>query len=119
MNLQAIAEVSIRGSPQSGGTQNEAIHKAQEALAQRMAAAREEREPSPEEVAQAMDAVNGFLKANGSHIQFALHDKLKQLMVEVVDNRTQEVIKTFPPKELLDLAAKIGEMVGALLDRKG
>ncbi|WP_025321210.1 flagellar protein FlaG [Deferrisoma camini] len=119
MNLQAITEVSIRGSPQSGGAQNEAIHRAQEAVAQRVEEAREEREPSPEEVAQAVEAMNGFLKANNSHIQFALHDKLKQLMVEVVDNRTQEVIKTFPPKELLDLAAKIGEMVGALLDRKG
>jgi len=119
MNMQAITELTIRGSPQSGGAQNEAIHKAQEGVAQRVAEAREEREPSPEEVTQAVEAMNGFLKANNSHIQFALHEKLKQLMVEVVDNRTQEVIKTFPPKELLDLAAKIGEMVGALLDRKG
>ncbi|GAB6063300.1 flagellar protein FlaG [Deferrisoma palaeochoriense] len=119
MNVQAITEIAIRGSPQSGGAQNQEIQRAQEAVGRAVEAAREERQPSADELAQAVEAMNGFLKANNSHIQFALHDKAKQLMVQVVDNRTSEVIKTFPPKELLDLAAKIGEMVGALLDRKG
>ena len=42
-----------------------------------------------------------------------------RVMLEVKDNRTGEVIRTIPSKELLDLSARIGEMVGVFLDKKG
>jgi flagellar protein FlaG len=70
-------------------------------------------------VEEVTEGVNSFLQSSGSHIRFAVHDKAKELMVQVIDDRTEEVIRTIPPKELLDLAAKIGELVGALLDRRG
>ncbi len=119
MNVQAITDLAIRGSPQRPASAPAPPVGQPVALPQPPAEQPREREPSPREVAQAAEGVNAFLKANGSHIQFALHEKANQLMVEVVDNRTQEVIKTFPPKELLDLAAKIGELVGTLLDERG
>ena len=127
MNVQAITDLTIRGSPPSGtGTvqaageaARNALEIAREGVARAVERGREERQPDAEQVRQTVDALNGFLKANESHIQFALHEKMKQLMVQVIDDRTQEVIKTFPPKELLDLAAKIRELVGALLDKKG
>jgi len=39
-------------------------------------------------------------------------------MVQIVDLKTQEVIKELPPEEMLDLEAKIHEMVGLLIDEK-
>ncbi len=122
MNVQAITDLAIRGAPQrpAGNTPAPAVGRPVAAVEIQSAGEQPRRqEPSPREVAQAAEGVNAFLKANGSHIQFPLHEKANQLMVEVVDNRTQEVIKTFPPKELLDLAAKIGELVGTLLDKRG
>ncbi len=127
MNVQALSELTIRGSPATGAgsvqpthsTERKPIDVAGEAMRPSVENARQERQPNADEMRQAMEAVNGFLRANDSHIQFALHEKMKQLMVQVIDDRTQEVIKTFPPKELLDLAAKIRELVGALLDKKG
>ena len=122
MNVQAITDLAIRGSPQrpAANTPPPPVGRPVAAAGVQVAGEQpREQEPSPREVAQAAEGVNAFLKANGSHIQFALHEKANQLMVEVVDNRTQEVIKTFPPKELLDLAAKIGELVGTLLDERG
>ena len=127
MNVQAVTDLTIRGSPPSGtgpvhptaDTAPRTLEIAREGVARSGEQGRENRPPDPEEMRQTVDALNGFLKANESHIQFALHEKMKQLMVQVIDDRTQEVIKTFPPKELLDLAAKIRELVGALLDKKG
>ncbi|MBI5443904.1 MAG: flagellar protein FlaG, partial [Deltaproteobacteria bacterium] len=75
--------------------------------------------PSTEQVRQAMEGVNAFLKANGTHVQFAMHQETKRMMVEVMDDATGEVLRTIPSKELLDLSARIGEMVGVLLDKKG
>ncbi|MPN54839.1 hypothetical protein SDC9_202516 [bioreactor metagenome] len=53
-----------------------------------------------------------------SDIQFQLHEKTKQLIVQVVDMRDGKVLKEFPPHELLDTMAKIQEYVGLLLDKK-
>jgi flagellar protein FlaG len=77
-------------------------------------------EPSYEEVASTTEGVNAFLNSSSaSHIQFSVHEEADRIMVQVIDEDTQEVVRTIPPKELLDLAAKIGEMVGTLLDQRG
>ncbi len=127
MNVQAISDLTIRGSPPEAAgsvqtakeTADRLAETTREVLGRGAGGAQAERQPDPNEMRQAVEALNGFLRANESHIQFALHEKMKQLMVQVIDDRTQEVIKTFPPKELLDLAAKIRELVGALLDKRG
>jgi flagellar protein FlaG len=120
MNVQAISDVAVRGvpgralpaeappaRPASGG---------ESAAAQQPAAVPE---PPREAVAQAVDEVNAFLASSNSHVQFQIHEASQRMMVEVIDDRTHEVVKTIPAKELLDLAAKIGELVGTLLDRRG
>jgi flagellar protein FlaG len=116
MNTQAVNDLVIQRSPvfRPAGSQPDpasALNRAQNAGAPTPQA-------PPELVRMAAEGVNAFLRLNGTHIQFAMHEKAKELMVEVIDDATNEVIKTIPPKELLDLAAKIGELVGALLDRR-
>jgi len=117
MNTQAVSDLAIRGSPEPrpAGRRPEPVSASDRADPERGVP---EGEPSPELVKLATEATNSFLHSIGSHIQFAMHQKTKELMVEVIDDATREVIKTIPPKELLDLAAKIGELVGALLDRR-
>jgi len=36
----------------------------------------------------------------------------------VIDNKTQEVVKELPPTEILEVVARIRQMVGLLLDKK-
>lgn len=123
MNVQAITEMAIRGSPGAGPTPAESQGakavpgKPTEPLAPAEAAPKAE--PTVEELARALEGMNAFVGDNNSHIQFAMHQEAQRMMVQVVNNETHEVIKTMPSKELLDLAAKIGEMVGMLLDKKG
>jgi len=125
MNAITMAEIQIRGSPgvPPGGTpgpaETAAVRPVSRPNREPEAQPGPDAAPEPRAVEQAAAGVNAFLKSSGSHVQFAYHQEAKRMMVEVIDDRTQEVIRTIPTRELLDLAAKIGEMVGVLLDKKG
>ena len=120
MNVQAVADIQIRGSPGAGpAASTVAAPRPVSPEPWPTPGAAPETEPNPEDVQQAAEGVNAFLKSSGSHVQFAFHQASKRMMVAVIDDATQEVVRTIPSKELLDLAAKIGEMVGLLLDKKG
>ena len=53
------------------------------------------------------------------NLQFSVDEASGQTMITVKDETSGKVIREIPPKEMLDLAAKIDEMIGLLLDRKG
>lgn len=116
MNALAVSEISIQGLPTAppvapGGSGSRPALSGD--------GSQSESPWSHQGVEQAADGLNAFLEANDRHIQFSFNQEADQMVVEVVDNQTQEVIKTIPPKALVDLAAKIGEMVGMLMDKKG
>ena len=52
-------------------------------------------------------------------LQFTVHEDSGRIMVTVRDQSTGEVIREIPPAEILDLAARFGEMVGLLFDGRG
>ena len=52
-------------------------------------------------------------------LRFSVHKASGQIMVTVIDETTGEVIREIPSSELLNLAAKLDEMVGILFDQKG
>ena len=51
-------------------------------------------------------------------LQFSVHKSTGRTMVRVINKDTGNTIREIPPKEILDLAAKIDEMIGILFDRK-
>jgi flagellar protein FlaG len=51
-------------------------------------------------------------------LKFDLHEATGRTMVKVIDRETEEVIREFPPEKVLDLAAKMEEMLGILFDQK-
>lgn len=64
------------------------------------------------------DGLNDFMASMNTDIKFLLHQKMGELMVQVVDTKTHKVLRQSPPKELLDSIARIKEFVGLLLDKK-
>ncbi len=119
MNAEAIANTVIRNPPPTQAPLREPQREPKPVEVRADAQASEPPEIDRTELAQALEGVNSFLASGSNHIQFALHEGSGKMMVSVIDNTTDEVIKTFPSKELLDLASKIGELVGTLMDRKG
>ena len=49
-------------------------------------------------------------------LRFRVHEDTERLMVQVIDAETDEVIREIPPSEVLDLVARIHEMIGLFID---
>ena len=73
---------------------------------------KKELEKVVEELNKAMNPLNQDLKFN-------FDDKADELIVKVIDKRTDKVIRQFPPEEALKLMEKMRELVGLLFDKKG
>lgn len=71
------------------------------------------------DVNKAIDKINKFLDDKNTHAEYSIYDKFKNTMiVKIVDNRTGQVVQEIPPKKILDMVAKMCEMVGLLFDKK-
>lgn len=73
---------------------------------------------SEEEIKKSIEKLNSFLKDEKVHAVYERHDKLNQIMIKIVDDQTNEVVAEYPPKKILDMVAKMCEMVGILIDKK-
>jgi len=52
-------------------------------------------------------------------LQFSVHEGSGQILVKVMDAGTGDLIREIPPSEMLDLAARIDEMIGLIFNRMG
>lgn len=71
-----------------------------------------------EDVKESVEDINDIVNKVKESLSFQIHEDTEKLMVKVIDMNTDEVIKELPPEEMLDLEAKIHEMVGLLIDEK-
>lgn len=77
-----------------------------------------EKENSEKEVKNAVSKINKLLEGEGTHLQYEKHDMINQMIIKVIDNNTNEVIKEIPSKKILDMVAKMCELAGVLVDKK-
>lgn len=69
------------------------------------------KEYTPEELSMVVEDVNKTMEALNYSLRFHVHRATRQIMVDVVNPETKEVIREIPPEQMLDLAAKLKEMV--------
>lgn len=72
---------------------------------------------SREDVVILADVLNQVAESFNHQLKFQIFEDTNRLYVQIVDKTTKEVIKQIPPEEMLELSAKIKEMVGLLLDK--
>ncbi|NRR23238.1 flagellar protein FlaG [Brevibacillus sp. MS2.2] len=77
-----------------------------------------EKKYSKKELEKEVDSLNDFLKGSTTHLKFKLHEKLGEYYVQVVNDQSNEVVREIPSKKMLDVVAKMYEMVGILVDEK-
>ncbi|GCD09025.1 flagellar protein FlaG [Clostridium tagluense] len=73
---------------------------------------------SEKEVKNAVSKINKLLEGEGTHLQYEKHDVINQMIIRVIDDKTNEVIKEIPSKKILDMVAKMCEMAGVLIYKK-
>ena len=76
------------------------------------------KENSEIEIKNAVSKINKVLEGEGTHLQYEKHEVLNQMIIKVIDDNTNEVIKEIPSKKILDMVAKMCELAGILVDKK-
>ncbi|AIF53654.1 flagellar protein FlaG [Pelosinus sp. UFO1] len=58
---------------------------------------------------QAVDKLNKKAEETNYDVQFAVYKDTNRIIVQVVDKTTKEVISTFPPKQILEMARMVDQ----------
>lgn len=69
-------------------------------------------------VIEAIERANKSILGGYRRFEFSIHEKTKEIMVKVIDADTNEVIREIPPEKILDMVAKMWEMVGIIVDER-
>lgn len=76
----------------------------------------EKKDVQPEELIQQIKA----LTEDGLYsVRFENDAEAKELVVKVVDNKTDEVIRQIPPEELLHLTERLNDLRGNIVNTEG
>ncbi|MCY9665094.1 flagellar protein FlaG [Paenibacillus alginolyticus] len=78
----------------------------------------QERIHSKEDINKELGHLNKMLESKNSHLHFILHDKLNEYYVQVIDDKTSEVIHEIPSKKVMDTVAYFYEKLGIIVDKK-
>lgn len=70
----------------------------------------------PEEL---LDQIKAITEDGLYSVRFEKDESSSELVVKIVDNESQEVIRQIPPEELLNFKATFAELVGNIVDTKG
>jgi flagellar protein FlaG len=73
---------------------------------------------TPEDIKKSVEKLNKFLEGEQVHAVYEIHEKLKDVMIKIVNNDTNEVVLEIPSKKILDMVANMLEAVGILVDSK-
>lgn len=66
-----------------------------------------------------VEKANEQLRMQNHTFRFNFSEEAEQFYVQVIDIKTQEVIESIPSEHMLELAAKLNEMIGFFIDKKG
>lgn len=71
-----------------------------------------------EKLEDKVDQLNKTVEVFDKRIHFQIHEATNRIMVQIIETTSEEVIKEIPPEKILDLVARIEEMIGLLVDEK-
>jgi len=80
---------------------------------------KEKKGPDIAQLAQSLEETQQNIRMiHNVDLHFSIHQASGDVIVVVTDGTTGKVIREIPPSEILDLAAKLEEMMGLVYDKK-
>lgn len=70
------------------------------------------------QIRKAVEEINKSATGSQSEAIFGIHDKTNRVTIKIVDKKSREVLKEYPPEKTLDMIAKVWEMAGIMVDEK-
>lgn len=74
-------------------------------------------QPTKQAYQTAVNKLNEFMEYSQKNSKFVFHDGLQKYYVEIVDAKTDKIIKEIPPKELLDAYYEMQKLIGKVVDK--
>lgn len=71
-------------------------------------------EDTVQQLQKAIDAIQGPPRT----LEFSIHEKTNAIMIKVLNKETGDLIREVPPEKILDLAARMMEITGIIVDKK-
>jgi len=65
-----------------------------------------------------IEKANKAITGTTCRFEYSIHEETKEIMVKVINKETQEIIREIPPEKILDMVAKMWELVGILVDER-
>jgi flagellar protein FlaG len=76
-------------------------------------------EPRADEVRAAAQRMQKVIEsATGRELDFALNDRFKELVVQISDRKSGEVVREIPSKEFMQLRERLNDLLGVFIDEK-
>ena len=72
---------------------------------------------SEDSVSEMTDTFNQLMDKINCNIEFSYNKEVDMLNVKMIDKQTKEVIKEFPPEEMIENMIKAKDWLGAFIDR--
>lgn len=69
-------------------------------------------------VSEAVEKMNKVIEGYNRRFEYTVHERTNDIMIRVIDESTNEVIREIPPKKILDMVATMLEMAGLLVDER-
>lgn len=78
----------------------------------------EERANSARQLDGIIGRLNLMLEITWYDLRFRIHEASKEIIVQVVNRETGEVLREIPPEKILDMWAEMKRLIGMLFDHK-
>jgi len=109
---------SIGSVKQTVNTGQESGTPAHENISKKDVSGRGEKKADVSFLKDVLEVAQNHFHVSGVNLDFSVHDETGTVKVDVTDKETGEVIREIPPQQVLDLMARIDEMMGILYDEK-
>ncbi|WP_166786680.1 flagellar protein FlaG [Jeotgalibacillus salarius] len=71
-----------------------------------------------QEIQRKVDQTNKLFEVNYTSVKFSVHEGTERMMIRVVDQQTDEVIREIPSEDFLDMVSKMVDYMGLMVDKK-
>jgi flagellar protein FlaG len=75
-------------------------------------------EPSKQQLKDAVKRLNQMAEQSQIYSKFLLHDRSGEYYVQMVDSKTDQVIREIPSKKILDYFSDMQQFMGLLFDKR-
>jgi flagellar protein FlaG len=69
-------------------------------------------------ISEAVEKLNKMFEESNRRFEYSVHEKTNRVIIRVIDEATNTVIKEIPPEKILNIMASLMELAGLIVDER-